>query len=265
MAADNTSGNSGKPRIRLPFDNRKKDAGEWAFDHRAGLCITLIVYLVLAIFFVASKIAVGGKPAQQGMYIDLTTLAELEARRDRLQEEVRQKQERDPIDWGSVSNRTSNENATDENLKDDRGTKAAELNASAAGVREEMRANREAYEKGLAEAAAIGESAATTEAQHQQQDRRIKGTVTVRFDLKNPVRTERRLIKPAYLCEGGGEVWVEITVNRRGEVVGAKILSGGDECMRETALRAARGSLFNIDDSAPARQTGTITYIFVPQ
>ena len=40
---------------------------------------------------------------------------------------------------------------------------------------------------------------------------------------------------------------------------------GGDDCMRESALRAARNSLFNIDDSAPARQTGTITYIFIPQ
>ena len=35
--------------------------------------------------------------------------------------------------------------------------------------------------------------------------------------------------------------------------------------MRETALLSARNTLFNIDDSAPARQTGTITYIFIPQ
>jgi len=35
--------------------------------------------------------------------------------------------------------------------------------------------------------------------------------------------------------------------------------------MRESALRAARSSLFNIDEAAPAKQTGTITYIFIPQ
>ena len=45
----------------------------------------------------------------------------------------------------------------------------------------------------------------------------------------------------------------------------ARVAEGGDDCMRESALRAARNSLFNIDDSAPARQTGTITYIFIPQ
>ena len=264
MKADKPVNDSRRPRIRLPFDNRKKDAGEWAYDHRAGLCITLIAYLVLMILFIGSKIVVGGRPAEQGMYIDLTTLAELEAQRDKLEREVRFKQEHDPIDWSSVSNRTSNENALDEQLRDDRGTKASELNASAADVRERMQANREAYERGLAEAEAIGRSEEGDEAR-ERQDVRIKGTVTVRFDLRNPVRTERRLIKPAYLCQGGGEVLVEIEVNRRGEVVGARIVSGGDDCMRSTALRAARGSLFNIDDTAPARQTGTITYIFVPQ
>ena len=63
----------------------------------------------------------------------------------------------------------------------------------------------------------------------------------------------------------GGEVVVRITVNRAGEVTHASVASGGDDCMRESALRAARNSLFNIDNSAPARQTGTITYIFIPQ
>ena len=61
------------------------------------------------------------------------------------------------------------------------------------------------------------------------------------------------------------DVVVEITVNRAGEVVNARVQSGGDECMRESALRAARVSRFNIDQSAPARQQGTITYIFIPQ
>lgn len=79
------------------------------------------------------------------------------------------------------------------------------------------------------------------------------------------MRTSRSLNIPAYRCEGGGDVVVEITVNRAGEVVNARVQSGGDECMRESALRAARVSRFNIDQSAPARQQGTITYIFIPQ
>ena len=113
-----------------------------------------------------------------------------------------------------------------------------------------MRANREAYEQGLAEERAIRERRGKEDGA-ERQDRKVKGRVTVSFSITDPVRTSRYLEVPAYLCEGG--------------VTHASVASGGDDCMRESALRAARNSLFNIDNSAPVRQTGTITYIFIPQ
>lgn len=253
-----------RPRLRLPFDQRREDAGSWAYDHRMGLCITLVAYLVLMIVFVSSKIVVGHRAPAQGMYIDLQTLAELEKERDRLEEEVKRKQQQDPIDWKSIRNAASNENALNEELKDDRGTNTSELNEAASEAADRMRANREAYEQGLAEEAAI-RGRAGTEDGSERQDRKVKGRVTVSFSLVNPVRTSRNLVVPAYRCEGGGDVEVEIVVNRSGEVVSAHVVSGGDACMREEALGAARASLFNIDTSAPARQRGTITYIFIPQ
>lgn len=253
-----------RPRLKLPFDNRREDAGSWAYDHRVGLCVTLIAYLVLMIVFVSSKIVIGRRVSQQGMYIDLQSLTELEEERDRLEREVRQRQEQDPIDWRSIRNRASNENALNEELRDDRGTNAAELNEAAAEAEARMRANREAYEEGLAEERAIRErSGHGGDSEHR--DVRVKGRVTVSFSLTNPVRTSRWLEIPAYRCEGGGEVIVSVTVNRAGEVTAARIQEGGDECMRQAALEAARASLFNIDSSAPARQSGTITYIFIPQ
>ena len=118
-----------RPRLKLPFDNRKEDAGVWAYDHRIGLCVTIIAYLVLMIAFVSSKIVVGRRPHTQGMFIDLQTLAELEKERDRLEQQVRERQQQDPIDWKSVQNQVSNENALNEKLRDDRGTNAAALNA----------------------------------------------------------------------------------------------------------------------------------------
>ena len=66
-----------QPRMRLPFDNRKKDAGEWAYDHRLGLSVMVIAYLVLGIVFFSSKIIVGRKPHTQGIYIELENLEEL--------------------------------------------------------------------------------------------------------------------------------------------------------------------------------------------
>lgn len=138
-----------KPRIRLPFENRKQDAGSWAYDHRIGLCVTLIAYLVLMIVFVSSKIVVGRRASQQGMYIDLQELAQLEQERDRLEEELRRSRQEE-IDWRSIRNRASNENASDERLRDDRGTNTAALNDAAAKAEAQMQANREAYEIGRA-------------------------------------------------------------------------------------------------------------------
>ena len=135
---------------------------------------------------------------------------------------------------------------------------------AAAEAEGRMRANREAYEQGLAEERAIRERRGKEDGA-ERQDRKVKGRVTVSFSITDPVRTSRYLEVPAYLCEGGGDVTVSVTVDRAGKVTGARVTEGGDDCMRESALRAARNSLFNIDDSAPARQTGTITYIFIPQ
>ncbi|SEA98316.1 hypothetical protein SAMN05444145_11155 [Alistipes timonensis JC136] len=253
-----------RPRLRLPFDNRREDAGTWAYDHRIGLCVTLIAYLLLMIVFVSSKIVVGARSHQQGMYIDLQSLAELEQEKARLEREVRERQAQEEIDWRSIRNQASNENALNEQLRDDRGTNAAALNQAAAEAEARMQANREAYEQGLAEERAIRERRGREDGS-EHQDRKVKGRVTVSFSLTNPVRTSRWLEVPAYLCEGGGDVEVSITVDRAGKVVGARVTGGGDECMRESALRAARSSLFNIDETAPAKQTGTITYIFIPQ
>ncbi len=254
-----------RPRLKLPFDNRREDVGSWSYDHRIGLCVTLITYLVLMITFVSTKIVVGRKETTQTMYIDLQQLAELEKERDRLLEETRRRQQQDPIDWSSIKNQTSNENALNEQLKDDRGTNAAAINEAAEEAQERMRQNREAYERGLAEEQNIRNSASGSKGDREHEDRRVKGRVTVSFSFTNPTRTSRYIHIPAYLCEGGGEVVVEATITCSGKVVSAKVLEGGDQCMREAALNAARRSKFNIDNNAPSRQTGTISYIFIPQ
>lgn len=254
-----------RKRLDLPFGNEREDVGEWTYRHRIGLCVTLIAYLVLMIAFVSSKIVIGKRNHMQGMYIDLQELAALQDERDRLEEEIRRKMQQEQLDWRSIQNQVSNENATDERLKDDRGTNTAALNDAAQEAADRMRANREAYEQGLAEEQAIRADRGNEGEADKQQDRKVKGRVTVSFSLTNPVRTSRYLHIPAYRCEAGGDVVVRITVDRGGEVIAAKVESGGDDCMRETAISAAYASRFNIDSSAPERQQGTITYIFIPQ
>ncbi|MBQ5704096.1 MAG: TonB family protein [Alistipes sp.] len=255
-----------RQRMRLPFENKKQDAGEWAYDHRLGLSVMVIVYLVLGIVFFASKIVIGSKPHMQGIYVDLQTLEELEAEKERLEREIQMQQSQ--LDWSAVRNLQSNESMLNENLRDDRGTNTSEINESARDIAAGMAANRAAYEAGLAEAQSIltADRESSEKDKHtQHQDVKYTGGVTVRFEFKNPVRTSRDLVVPAYKCEAGGQVVVNVVLNQGGEVISARVASGGDERMREEALKAARASTFNIDNSAPARHGGTITYTFIPQ
>ena len=251
-----------RPRLRLPFDNRKEDPVSWIYDNRVGLCVTIIVYLVFAIVFVSAKIGTSKRAIDETMYIDLGAVELVSEELERLKEEVRKKSD---IDWKSIRNLSSNENALNENLEDEKGMDVSELNAAAEAVEKERRANREAYELGLREANAIGENRKMGDGNKERKDSKRKGSVTVSFSFKNPVRYSRYLVKPAYRCEGGGEVVVSVVLNQRGEVVSAWVQSGGDECMRQTAIESARNSRFDINNNAPAKQQGTITYIFIPQ
>ena len=256
-----------RQRMRLPFDNRKKDAGEWAYDHRLGLSVMVIAYLVMGIVFFSSKIVIGSKPHMQGIYVDLQTLEELEKEKERLEEEIKMKQQQD-IEWSKIRNLQSNDAVLNEELKDDRNTNTAEINESIKSVAEGMEANRAAYEAGLREAESIlndRPQEQTSKKSNKGEDSKYKGGVTVRFEFRNPVRTKRQLIVPAYTTDTGGQVVVAVTLNQGGEVIAARIKEGGNEIMRAEALKAARASLFNIDNSAPARHEGTITYTFLPQ
>jgi hypothetical protein len=81
-------------------------------------------------------------------------------------------------------------------------------------------------------------------------------------------RYHLRLPVPVYLARAGGVVTVDIQVDREGKVVTAKVkgnISIKDEQIFLYSKLAAERSVFNADGSAPALQSGTITYTFVPQ
>lgn len=251
-------------RLRLPFENRPSDIGVWSYDHRIGLCSMVIFMLVLGIIFVSAKITIGSRIQIDGFIIDLheppKPIEQQEPEEKRLTEQ----------DFSDVKNLTSNENAKElnEKLRDDRGTKASEIYNEADKVQQKIRANRESYESGLREEQAMIDAKNKDKQTTKREDTKVKGRVTVSFSLVNPLRSSDKLVVPAYRCEGGGEIVVNITVNNNGQVTSASIdksRSDTDNCMTTTALNAARGSRFNVDSSAPSRHDGTISYIFIPQ
>lgn len=259
----------GRSRLNLPFKEKKSDAGSWAYDHKTGILAMVCVYLILGILFVGSKIVMGRTAHTESIIIDMQNMEMLEKERERLLEEVRKKNSQ--VDWSAVRNVSSNENALNEKLEDAKGTNVHALNEEARRVEEMMQQNRASYESELhgVNASMEAQRKAQTDdkknSQNKKSDRKLKGMVTVSFSISNPTRYSRFLYKPAYRCEGGGEVVVDVVVDRGGNVLQAKAQSGGNECMREAATSSALISKFDINQSAPERQFGTITYIFIPQ
>ncbi|MFT4780803.1 MAG: type IV secretory pathway VirB10-like protein [Psychroserpens sp.] len=84
---------------------------------------------------------------------------------------------------------------------------------------------------------------------------------SVSFSLKN--REKRRLPPPVYLCETGGKIVVNITVNAQGQVTGPYINSSSssdNQCLIDTALEYAQNAIFT--DANRKSQIGSITYYF---
>jgi colicin import membrane protein len=82
-------------------------------------------------------------------------------------------------------------------------------------------------------------------------------------------RTATSTPKPNYPGREDGIVVVKITVDRNGRVTAAEPGQRGTTTMNpdlhDAAKRAAMQAKFNVDENAPAFQTGTITYRFIIQ
>lgn len=91
------------------------------------------------------------------------------------------------------------------------------------------------------------------------------GDVMASFDLKD--RKVHSLEKPGYTCNTAGTVMLEIKVDKSGVVKTVTYMASGSsnatECMIEQSIKYAKRSRFNLSSTAPALQTGTITYKFV--
>jgi hypothetical protein len=94
-----------------------------------------------------------------------------------------------------------------------------------------------------------------------------KGPTTISYYLEG--RTDVYLPVPVYKCQGSGKVVLEIIVNPNGFVMSASINKAesqiNEDCLVEAANRAALTSRFNAKGSAPDKQRGRITYIFIAQ
>lgn len=261
----------GKPRIRLPFENSTRgDWSEWIYAHRIGLLVTLVIYLVAAIAFLSYRIVLTSP--EMGSSTMLVDLLEPEPEKPAVEPEKKTPNQLQSEQFEKVMNRLSNENAKEATGKQRQSNALSEAEREAQRVNDMLNKGRQAYESGVREADAIANSRRpakptnSSDNDSPRQRERVKGNVVVSYDLLG--RSDTYLHIPAYECQGGGRVVVAVTVNRNGRVLTAtveKATSSSDDCILEMAITAAKNSSFNVSSSAPEKQRGTISYIFVAQ
>ena len=147
-------------------------------------------------------------------------------------------------------------------LRDDRFKNPNQVYDEARELQRKLDASRAAalHEQGSDDVASNNENLPKENAQQYKGPSVISYTLDGRKAISLPV--------PAYKCQGGGDVSVQISVNRKGYVVGASVIesvSSSDECLIRSAVAAAKRSRFRASASAPEKQVGEIVYRFIAQ
>ena len=234
-------------------------------EKKTGFYATIIFHLVVLIIFLLTAIH-GVVSEETSFVLDFSKLEELE--KIAKQEEVKAKasKEIDDLLSGKISPNQYRNVAVDRNskpLKDDRFKNPNQVYDEARELQKKLDASR---------AAALreqqGEDAATA-GNENLPDRnapQYKGPSVISYSLDG--RKAMSLPVPAYKCQGGGDVSIQITVNKKGYVTAASVIgnvSSADECIVRSAIAAAKRSRFTASSTASDKQIGEIVYRFIAQ
>lgn len=237
-------------------------------DNLNAIIVTLAIHLVVMVTLLFVELRNSMDIPEEALFLDMVA------------EEVKLPDpEKDQMDQGdqsltSGSTRGANNSNRAVNLGDQSGRTSGDPFFDREYAKEVAEAKKLASDvnKNLArEIPKIGDipmPVASTEGMSREEAKRssFKGKSNIHYRLGN--RYHLQMPIPVYLAQGGGEVVVDITVDRSGEVLiatprGNSSLS--DPMVLAYAKLAAEKTLFNSDNAAPERERGTITYLFVAQ
>ncbi|MFP4556591.1 MAG: energy transducer TonB [Bacteroidales bacterium] len=236
--------------------------------HKVGILGTVALNLVLAILFFVFELK--SRPHLHDTMVLVDFEREYEIRPEPEPEEPSEILPKDAIDpdqeYEAIRNIAVDATKDDLNpgLTDEKDIDADELYRETERIREQMQRNRESWE----ESQGVDEAIPNVKEKDAlpQEEGQFKGPSVISYYLEN--REAMGLPVPAYKCEGSGKVVVDIEVQRDGTVAKATIDESNsviDDCMNSAAIEAARKSTFSVMASAPSRQSGSITYLFVSQ
>lgn len=247
----------------------------YADKHMVGIMGTISVHLVLAIILLLFKM--NYSPTPRSVEIDINFRDELlplteeqRVQMDKIdiaiERLISHGLEADAVKNVAVDAASTESNELNPTLQDDKGINASDLYREAGMVKQRMTDNKENYEKTkLLEGQ---EDIPNTPVKNTapKEEGKYKGPAVISYYLEG--RKAIILPVPSYKCQYGGQVVVDIEVDKDGKVVNAKIDSKNsinDECITEAAIAAAYNSQFTDSPSVQAKQKGSITYLFVPQ
>ena len=235
-----------------------------------GVIATLSFHLVIVAIFLIAQLRPLKKVQPETVYIDFS--AEFDKIREKIPEKEKQPEQTSKLTQGAnqgqlYSNRAVNEASKEvSRSKDPFFDKAydAEIEAAKRLVGEVNHTLSQKIPKIGDIAMPEDNTAGKTPEQIKQSN--FKGKSNIHYFLEK--RYHLRLPIPVYLAEGGGEITVDIVVDKDGRVINTEPRSNPaikDLTILAYAKQAAEKTQFNADPSAPEKQRGTITYIFVPQ
>lgn len=235
-------------------------------ENKAGLYLTIAVHLLAIIILLATRI--GALLSEETSFVlDFSKQEQIEKQEEeeRFKEDV--SKELDDIIAGRRPDRIRNvvvdAGASKGNeLKDDRFKNPRQVYDEAKELQRKLDASRkeaEAYQ-------GSDDLPVQSKSSDEKKSDSYKGPSVLSYSLDG--RKAMSLPIPVYKCIGGGDVYVSITVNRKGYVVSASVMgdiSANDSCIREYALKAAKASRFTSSATAPEKQQGEIVYRFIAQ
>lgn len=242
---------------------------DWLKEHRHGVMGTVIFHLVLAIFLVC--VGISRLDSQQRMEIEIDMpepeIVQQKQEEQKKKEQILQQSADEEVNE-MLRSLAVNEDAVKKNTETQPHERVEEYIEQ---IQEEIdsdyggryRANKNKHYK--------EDSIRVQRDKKERMLDSLKSTVyvgksSVSYNIKGRYKTYLPI--PVYKCEFGGKIVVAVVVNRQGQVIKAEVVdaeSNKDDSLREVAVDAALKSEFNVDEKAPERQTGTITYNFVKQ
>lgn len=254
--------------MSLQFFEEKKSIAQRIKKHQTGIYITVVVHLLVIVLLLASKLS-SARQEQMSILLDFSREDAKEMEEKLLQEKQQLAEEvdrllRDAREGKVIRNVAVNtEDAQTSTLKDDKGINE-QVYEDARLLQEKIDANRKLMQDLQHAKNEVPVRSETKK--NEPSSESFKGASVISYTLEG--RRAMYLPVPVYKCLQGGDVCVQIEVNQGGYVIKANVVasvSASDECLHDAAVKAAKQSRFNANESAAKVQTGTIIYRFVAQ